>query len=257
MGLLDGRACIVTGAGQGLGLAVAAGMAAEGARVHLLERNPETLQAAVGAIRGAGGRATGHALDVTDRAALARAFEAAAAEGPIHALVNNAGINPPPASLLEERDEDWDRTLAVNLTAVRDASRLAAARMVEAGGGRIVHVTSVQGFVSSGRCGSYNAAKGALVALTKSMAVELGPHGILVNAVAPGFMRTPMSVVDGVDETETPEFRDWYVARGRIPLRRAGEPEDVAGTILFLCSDLCRWMTGEVLVVDGGMTATF
>ena len=257
MSLLDGRVCIVTGAGQGLGLAVASEMAAHGARLHLLERNPGTLEAAVEGIRAAGGRAVGHALDVTDGAALGRAVEAAAGEGPVWALVNNAGVNPPVATLLEERDEDWDRTLAVNLRAARDASRLAARRMVEAGGGRIVHVSSVQGFVSSGGCGSYNAAKGGLIALSKSMAVELGPQGILVNAVAPGFLRTPMAVVNGVDETETPEFRDWYVARGRIPLRRAGEPEDVAGTVVFLCSDLCRWMTGAVLVVDGGMTATF
>jgi NAD(P)-dependent dehydrogenase (short-subunit alcohol dehydrogenase family) len=96
-----------------------------------------------------------------------------------------------------------------------------------------------------------------VIGLTTSMAVELAPHGILVNAVAPGFLRTPMSVVDGIDETETREFRDWYIDRGRIPLRRAGEPEDVAGTVVFLASPLCRWMTGQVLVVDGGMTATF
>lgn len=257
MGLLDGRLCIVTGAGQGLGAAVARELAGQGARVHLIERNPATLAEVVAGIRAAGGSAEGHALDVTDRAALAGAIAAAASEGPIHALVNNAAVNPPPLTLLEETDEVWERTLDVNLRAVRDASRLVAARMAEAGAGRIVHVSSVQGFVSSGRCGSYNAAKGALIALTRSMAVELGPHGILVNAVAPGFLRTPMAVVDGVDETATPEFRDWYIGRGRIPLRRAGEPEDVAGTILFLCSDLCRWMTGAVLVVDGGMTATF
>lgn len=255
--LLADRLCIVTGAGQGLGRAVAVAMAAEGAEVHLLERNPETLADAVAAIRDAGGRAEGHALDVTDRAALARAMKAVAARGPVHALVNNAAVNPPSAALWEEADADWDRTLAVNLGAVRDASRLVAPGMIAAREGRIVHVSSVQGFVSSGRCGAYNAAKGAVLALTRSMAVELAPHGVLVNAVAPGFLDTPMSVVDGVSEIETPEFRDWYLGRGRIPLRRAGRPEDVAGTILFLCSDLCRWMTGQVLVVDGGMTATF
>lgn len=257
MARLAGRTCLVTGAGRGIGRAVAGALAAEGARVHLVDRDPGTLAEAVRSVRAAGGDATGHALDVTDRAALARAVEAAKAAGPIHALVNNAAVNPPPAPLWEESDEDWDRTLAVNLSAVRDASRLVAPGMIAAGGGRIVHLASVQGFVSSGLCGSYNAAKGALIALTKSMAVELGPHGVLVNAVAPGFVRTPMSVVDGVDETDTPEFRRWYLDRGRIPLRRAGEPEDVAGSVVFLCSDLCRWMTGAVLVVDGGMTATF
>jgi NAD(P)-dependent dehydrogenase (short-subunit alcohol dehydrogenase family) len=145
----------------------------------------------------------------------------------------------------------------VNLGAVQLGSRLVAPAMVRAGRGRIVHVASVQGFVSSGSCGSYNAAKGGVIALTKSMAVELAPHGVLVNAVAPGFVRTPMAVVDGVDETTTPEFTAWYLDRGRIPLRRAGTPEDVAGAVVFLASPYCRWMTGQVLVVDGGMTSTF
>lgn len=257
MSLLTGRACLVTGAGRGIGRAVAEALAREGARVHLLERDEATLAEAVEAIQAAGGDARGHALDMTDRAALTHAVEAVAAEGPIHALINNAAINPPAAPLWDEHDEDWDLTLAVNLSAVRDASRLVAPSMIAAGSGRIVHIASIQGFVASGLCGSYNAAKGALIALTKSMAVEFGPHGVLVNAVAPGFVRTPMSVVDGVDETETPEFRAWYIERGHIPLRRAGEPEDIAGTVTFLCSDLCRWMTGAVLVVDGGMTATF
>jgi NAD(P)-dependent dehydrogenase (short-subunit alcohol dehydrogenase family) len=136
-------------------------------------------------------------------------------------------------------------------------SKLVAPHMVRQGEGRIIHISSVQGFVSSGACGAYNAAKAGVIGLTASMAVELAPHGILVNAVAPGFLRTPMSVVDGQDETETPEFRGWYLDRGRIPLRRVGEPGDVAGAVVFLASPLCRWMTGQVLVVDGGMTATF
>lgn len=256
-GLLAGLSCLVTGAGQGLGRGIATEMASAGAHVALIDRNPETVRAAAEAIRAQGGSAEGHALDVTDAAGYAALVSELAARHGIDVLVNNAGINPPPRSLLDDSQEDWDRTIAVNLEAVWRGSKLVAPYMVKAGRGRIIHISSVQGFVSSGLCGAYNAAKGGVIGLTKSMAVELAPHGILVNAVAPGFLRTPMAVVDGVDETETPIFQDWYVGQGRIPLRRAGEPEDVAGTVVFLASPLCRWMTGQVLVVDGGMTATF
>jgi NAD(P)-dependent dehydrogenase (short-subunit alcohol dehydrogenase family) len=256
-GLLGGLTCLVTGAGQGLGRAIAAEMAAEGAQVVLVDRNGDAVRDAAAALAAGGLSAKAHPLDVTDADAYAALVADLAARGRIDVLVNNAGINPPVATILDDREEDWDRTQDVNLKAVWRGSKLVAPHMARAGGGRIVHIASVQGFVSSGGCGSYNAAKGGVLGLTASMAVELAPHGILVNAVAPGFLRTPMSVVDGVDETQTPEFRDWYVARGRIPLRRAGEPSDVAGTVVFLASPLCRWMTGQVLTVDGGMTATF
>jgi NAD(P)-dependent dehydrogenase (short-subunit alcohol dehydrogenase family) len=256
-GLLAGQTCLVTGAGQGLGLGISSSMAAEGAHAVLIDRKPDSVATATEAIRATGGSAEGHVLDVTDAACFAALVADIAARRRIDVLVNNAGINPPPRTILEDTQADWDRTIAVNLEAVWRGSKLVAPHMVAARGGRIIHIASVQGFVSSGQCGSYNAAKAGVIGLTASMAVELAPHGILVNAVAPGFLRTPMSVIDGVDETETPEFHDWYVGRGRIPLRRAGEPEDVAGTVVFLASRLCRWMTGQVLVVDGGMTATF
>lgn len=256
-GLLAGLTCLVTGAGQGLGRAIAAEMAAQGAQAVLVDRNGEAAREAAQALVAGGLSAEAHALDVTDAAAYAALVDGLAARGRIDVLVNNAGISPPVASLLQDRETDWDRTLDVNLKAVWRGSKLVAPHMARAGGGRIIHISSVQGFVASGGCGSYNAAKGGVLGLTASMAVDLAPQGILVNAVAPGFLRTPMAVVDGVDETETPAFRDWYIGQGRIPLRRAGEPSDVAGTVVFLASPLCRWMTGQVLVVDGGMTATF
>jgi NAD(P)-dependent dehydrogenase (short-subunit alcohol dehydrogenase family) len=129
--------------------------------------------------------------------------------------------------------------------------------MVERGYGRIIHISSIASFASRGTVGSYNASKGALNAYTKSMAVELGQYNILVNAIAPGFMRTPMVVTSGVDETATPAWESWYVERGKIPLRRVGFPEDIAGTAVFLASPYCRYMTGQLLVVDGGLTSTF
>jgi 3-oxoacyl-[acyl-carrier protein] reductase len=258
MALLKDQVCIVTGAGQGLGRTVALEMVAEGAAVALLERNPETVKAVAAEIGAKGGRAETYTLDVTDY----DAYGAAVADvlrrfGKIDVLVNNAAINPPTATILQDTLKDWRRTIAINLEAVYMGSKLVAPHMVQRKGGRIIHIASIQGFASSGTVGSYNAAKGGIIALTKSMAVELGPHNILVNAVAPGFMLTPMSIVDGVDETKTPEFLEWYVNKGKVPLRRTGYPEDVSGTVIFLASSYCRYMTGQLLVVDGGLMSTF
>jgi NAD(P)-dependent dehydrogenase (short-subunit alcohol dehydrogenase family) len=258
MGLLADQVCIVTGAGQGLGRAVALEMAAEGGRVVLLERNAETLRTVEAEIAANGGVARAVALDVTDYGAYRSAIDGVIAEfGRIDVLVNNAAINPPARTILNDTLEDWRRTIAINLEAVYMGSKLVAPHMVARQSGRIIHIASIQGFAASGEVGAYNAAKGGIIALTKSMAVELGPYEILVNAVAPGFMSTPMSVINGVNETETPEFLEWYVKKGKIPLRRTGYPEDVSGTVIFLASSYCRYMTGQLLVVDGGLMSTF
>ncbi len=250
--------CIVTGAGQGLGAAIARELAVEGAIVIMLDRNQNTLAETEDAILAAGGKVTSYQLDITSEDKFSQIVEAViASHGRIDVLVNNAAINPPTWTILEDTIENWRDTIAVNLDAVFIGSKLVAKHMVSAKSGRIIHIASVQGYVSSGKCGSYNAAKGGLIALTKSMAVELGPHNILVNAVAPGFLITPMTIVNGIDETATPEFLEWYVKRGRIPLRRAAVPDDVAGTVVFLASSYCRYMTGQLLVVDGGLTSTF
>lgn len=258
MGLLEGKVCVITGAGQGLGKALATEMAAEGGTIVLLERNPDTLSEAVGTLTQLGHKAEGFALDVTDYGKFRNAVDTTVSKhGRIDVLVNNAAINPATRSILDDTLEDWRRTIAINLEAVYMGSKLVAPHMVARKSGRIIHVSSIQGFASSGLCGPYNAAKGAIIAYTKSMAVELAPHNILVNSVAPGFMNTPMSVVDGVDETTTPDFIDWYVTRRKIPLGRSGTPEDVSGTVVFLASDYCRYMTGQLLVVDGGLMSTF
>ena len=249
---------MVSGAGQGLGRTVALEMVAEGARVVLLERNRETLDAVMDEIAGLGGTARAFALDVTDYDAYRAAVESVIKDfGKIDVLVNNAAINPPAKTILQDTLEDWRRTIAINLEAVYMGSKLVAPHMVERKSGRIIHIASIQGFASSGEVGSYNAAKGGILALTKSMAVELGPYNILVNSVAPGFMSTPMSIINGVNETETPDFIEWYVKKGKVPLRRTGYPEDVSGTVIFLASSYCRYMTGQLLVVDGGLMSTF
>ncbi len=258
MDLLGGKVCLVSGAGQGLGRSVALEMAAEGAVVVLLERNAETLETTAAEIRQAGGIGHPHVLDVTDYGRYGGVVSAVIAEfGRIDVLVNNAAINPPPGTILDDTLEDWRRSITINLEAVYMGSKLVAPHMVTRRDGRIIHIASIQGFASSGGCGAYNAAKGGIIALTKSMAVELGRYNILVNAVAPGFMKTPMSVVNGVDETTAPDFIDWYITRRKIPLGRTGLPEEVSGTVVFLASNYCRYMTGQLLVVDGGLMSTF
>jgi len=258
VGLLDDRVCLVTGAGQGLGRSISLEMAREGAKVVLLERNAETGEAVADEINAAGGQAYPYALDVTDYDRYGEIVADVIGKlGRIDVLVNNAAINPPTRTILNDTIEDWRRTIEINLEAVYMGSKLVAPQMVKQMGGRIIHVASIQGFASSGETGPYNAAKGGVINYTKSMAVELGPYNILVNAVAPGFMATPMSVVNGVDEVTTPDFLEWYVRRRKIPLGRTGYPEDVSGSVVFLASDYCRYMTGQLLVVDGGLMSTF
>lgn len=258
MGLLGDKVCLISGAGQGLGRSISLEMAVEGAIVVLLERNAETAKSVAAEIKGAGGRAHPYTLDITDYDRYGEVVADVVAKlGRVDVLVNNAAINPPTRTILNDTLEDWRRTIAINLEAVYMGSKLVAPYMVTQGDGRIIHIASIQGFASSGDCGAYNAAKGGIIAYTKSMAVELGRYNILVNAVAPGFMVTPMSVVNGVDETTTPDFIEWYVTRRKIPLGRSGMPEDVSGTVVFLASSYCRYMTGQLLVVDGGIMSTF
>jgi len=258
MGLLADKICLVSGAGQGLGRSIARDMAMEGAVAILLERNPQTLKAVAQEIEAEGGRAEAHALDITDYERYAEIVaDVVARHGRIDVLVNNAAINPPTRTILNDTLEEWRRAITINLEAVYMGSKLVAPHMVRQQDGRIIHIASIQGFASSGDCGAYNAAKGGIIAYTKSMAVELGRYNILVNSVAPGFMVTPMSVVNGVDETTTPDYIEWYITRRKIPLGRSGQPEDVSGTVVFLASDYCRYMTGQLLVVDGGLMSTF
>lgn len=256
-GLLEGRVAVITGAGQGLGFAVAREFAHEGAAVILLERNAHNLESATQEIRAQGGTVEPYALDLTDYKAYEQALaEATAKLGHLDILVNNAAIAMY-GTILQDKLEDWRAQIGVNLEAVYMGTKLAVPYMIKQQWGRIISIASIQGFASSGGNGAYNAAKGGVIALTKSLAVELAPYNILANAVAPGFMRTPMSVIDGVDETTAPDFLAWYVERRKIPLARTGLPEDVSGTVVFLASEYCRYMTGQLLVVDGGLMSTW
>jgi NAD(P)-dependent dehydrogenase (short-subunit alcohol dehydrogenase family) len=255
--ILKDRVAIITGAGQGLGRAVAREFVEEGCAVALFDVNPQTLSDAEAELKGKGYRVISHALDITDYQAYGKAIgDVAERWAHIDILVNNAAIALY-GTILEDSLEAWRKQITVNLEAIYMGTKMVVPYMTQQQFGRIISIASIQGFSSSGQCGAYNAAKGGVIAFTKSLAVELAPYNIAVNAVAPGFMRTPMAVINGVEESATEDFKKWYVEKRHIPMARTGYPEDVSGTVVFLASDYCRYMTGNLLVVDGGLTSTF
>jgi len=243
---LDGRRALVTGAGRGIGLAAAAALAEAGAAVTLAARSRGEIEEAAAAIRARGQTATALVLDVTDLAAVRRAIEAAP---PFEILVNNAGSNRP-APFVEVKIEDYDAVFAINVRAAFFVAQAVARRLVaEKRAGSIIHISSQMGHIGGARRTVYCASKHALEGLTKAMAIELGPHGIRVNSLAPTFIETPMTRPFLADEN----FRNDVL--GKIKLGRLGRVEDLMGAIVFLASDASSLMTGTSLVVDGGWTA--
>jgi len=239
------RRAVVTGGANGIGAATAARLAGQGARVVVLDVEP------------AEGPVATVLVDLSDRAAVLRAAaEAEAALGGVDVLVNCAGVARP--STIAALDLDaYDTTLAVNLHAPVLLAHVLCRGMAERGYGRIVNVTSVHARVGEPGSAAYDASKAGLEAATRTAAIELARDGILVNAVAPGFVATRMSVVDGVDELESDWFRTFYVEHERIPLRRAAQPEEIAETVAWLASSANTYVTGHVLTADGGLTARF
>lgn len=242
-GLLADRVAVVTGAGSGIGRGIAMAMAQAGAVVMALDLDAAAAAATAALI---GPAASHHACDVTDRCAcdeVARLVEAR--HGRVDVLVNNAGIARRGSVLDADARRVWDGLMATNLGGAYNMVTAMADLLVEAGGA-IVNLSSVQGFVAGSNLTAYSASKGAVRGLTTSLAAELGPRGVRVNAIAPGFVETAMTA--GMQESGA------YQARfgARVALGRPGAPEDIAMAAVFLASDMARYVTGVTLPVDGG-----
>jgi gluconate 5-dehydrogenase len=252
---LDGRVAVVAGGSGGIGVRLGGALAGVGAKVAIVGRDAERLRAARGAVEEAGSEALVVAADVTKEEDAERAVdETVTAFGRLDILVNAVGGGAG-AALHDAENypvEDWDWIMDLNLRSQFLMSRAAARVMIAAGdGGRILNISSVRGQLGV-RLGysAYVAAKGAMNALTRQHATEWARHGITVNAISPTFVRTPQVETILADES----FRQGLVAR--IPLGRIADPDDLVGAVLFFCSDASSFVTGQVLTLDGGLTAT-
>ncbi len=245
----EGKNVIVTGAGQGIGRSIAGRFADEGAEVMLVGRRAEPLEQAAREL----GSAWAFPADVSVSGDVDRAVAAAADRWErIDALVNNAGIAEE-VPFLEIEESGWDSVLGTNLRGAFLMAQRVARRMAETRGGAIVHIASIDGSGADGAYASYNASKAGLLGLSRTMAMELAPHGIRVNCVSPGFTHTDMTEL-----AVPPELMDYMVNRfDRVPMRRLVKPEEIAAAVAFLASDDASAITGVDLTVDCGLTANW
>lgn len=241
----SGRVAVVTGAAQGIGLAVSRRLSSGGAAVALLDRQAETVARIAAEFRGQGARIYAAEVDVADAQSVADATEGIRAElGAPDILVNNAGFDRP-GTLLKTTMDDFEAVLSVHLTGALNMIRALAPAMIDNGYGRIVNVSSIYGKIGAKGEGAYVSAKAAIIGLTKVAAREMGAHGVLVNAVLPGLTDTPT-----IREKMAPKYREMIVAE--TALKRMAQPEEVAEAIVFLASERASFITGAALEVSGG-----
>ncbi len=247
--LLTGRLALVTGAGRGNGAAIARGLAEAGAKVIVTDIEVDAAHALAESIVKAGGEARGHALDVTDHEGCAKlAEDIALLVGPIRILVNNAGIYLRGNMLAADGRERWARTMAVNVDGAFNVT-MTFADQLRRTHGTVVNVASVNSFTAPAGSGVYPVSKGAIAQFTRALAAELAPDGVRVNAIAPGIIATAMTETTRADPQRLEAFLN------HVPMKRVGQPEELIGPVVFLCSDAASYVTGAILAVDGGFLA--
>ena len=250
MGRLDGKVALITGAGSGMGREACLVFANEGARIAALDVDAAALEQTASAVREAGGDLVAFEADVADERQVRAAVQGAVERfGALHILYNNAGVlwRDRDVSVLETDEAVWDRVFATNLKGMVWVCKYGVPKLIEAGGGAIVNVGSTSALLGDTiPQDAYTASKGAVISLTRNLAVQFAPHGIRANCIHPGFTDTPMQTV----RTTDPAWVDAAIAS--IPLGRLGTPRDVVNAALFLASDEADYITGTELVVDGG-----
>ncbi len=251
MGRFDGRVAVITGAARGIGFGIAQRLASEGASIAVLDLDEAAAQDAAGRLALAdGARAVGIGCDVVDGAAAEAAVQRVVDElGGIHVLVNNAGITRDNL-LFKMTEEDWDLVMNVHLKGVFNMTKAAQSRFVEQKYGKILNLSSVSALGNRGQA-NYSAAKMGIQGLTRTLGIELGPFGVTANAIAPGFIATEMTDATARRLKMEPEDLQRLNAEA-TPVRRVGQPEDIAAAAAFLCSDEASFITGQTLYVDGG-----
>lgn len=245
---LEGRVCVISGAGSGIGRGTALALAADGAKVAVLDRNAAGAEETLGLIRKAGSEGIALACDISDQAAVESAgHEVAERLGPAYALINNAAVLQS-GNLTDMALDDWNRLFAINLTGYLICSQVFGRMMLDRGEGSVVHTSSIGARFVTGGLGAYSISKAAVISMSNLLAAEWGPKGVRSNVILPGLIQTPFSQAAYEDP------RNVEARQNAIPLRRIGQPEDLAQVALFLASPRSGYVNGAEIMVDGGFS---